>query len=258
MLLAQLYQRLSRQCNLMKAFTYDLHIHSCLSPCGDDDMTVNNIAGMAFIKGLSLVALTDHNSCKNLPAFFSAAEQYGIIPVPGMELTTAEEIHLLCLFETLDEAMNFDKAIEPYRMKLKNRIDVFGNQYIIDENDNVIGQEEYFLPIATMLSLDQAVEMARAHGAACMPAHIDRTSNGILAILGAMPNEPYFGYVELKDRAKRDESGVGERHVLVNSDAHYLEDINEAENTIKLPVDDHADANEVRKALINLLRGEAK
>ncbi len=242
----------------MKAFTYDLHIHSCLSPCGDDDMTVNNIAGMAFLKGLTLVALTDHNSCKNLPAFFSATEQYGIIPVPGMELTTAEEIHLLCLFDTLEAAMSFDSAIEPYRMKLKNRVEVFGYQHIIDENDEVIGEEEYFLPMATTLSLEAAVDMAVSHGAACMPAHIDRPSNGILAILGSMPDKPYFGYVELKDRAMRDECSVGERHVLVNSDAHRLEDINEAENTLKLPVDDSADAAEIRRALIKLLRGEAK
>ncbi len=242
----------------MKSFTYDLHIHSCLSPCGDDDMTVNNIAGMAFLKGLTLVALTDHNSCKNLPAFFRTAEQYGIIPVPGMELTTAEEIHLLCLFETLEEAMRFDSDIELYRMKLKNRVDVFGNQHILNENDEIIGEEEYFLPMATMLSLEDAVELALSHGAACMPAHIDRPSNGILAILGSMPDKPYFGYVELKNRAMRDDCGVGERHVLVNSDAHRLEDINEAENTVKLPVDDHSDAIEVRRALIKLLRGEAK
>lgn len=241
----------------MKAFTYDLHIHSCLSPCGDDDMTVNNIAGMAYIKGLRIVALTDHNTAKNCPAFFKVCEAYGVIPVAGVELTTAEEIHLLCLFETLDEAVAFDSDLSEYRMKIKNRPEFFGEQLILDEDDNVVGKEEFLLPPATTLSLEDAVRFAKAHGAACMPAHIDRPSNGILSILGSMPEEPDFGYYELFDRSKRDECGVGDdKHVLVNSDAHRLEDINEPENTVKLDVTDHSDDNEVRHALIRLLRGD--
>ena len=83
----------------MNRYYYDLHIHSCLSPCGDNDNTPNNIAGMATLCGLNIVALTDHNSCKNCPAFFAAAKKYGIIPIAGMELTTSEDIHIVCLFE---------------------------------------------------------------------------------------------------------------------------------------------------------------
>lgn len=241
----------------MKAFTYDLHIHSCLSPCGDDDMTVNNIAGMAYIKGLRIAALTDHNTAKNCPAFFKVCEAYGVIPVAGVELTTAEEIHLLCLFETLSEAMSFDEALLQYRMKIKNRPEFFGEQLILDEDDNVIGKEEFLLPPATMLTLGDAVQFAKSYGAACMPAHIDRPSNGILAILGSMPDTPRFGYVELRERESRDRCCAEGVHVLVNSDAHRLEDINEPENTVKLDVTDHADDGEVRHALIKMLRGDA-
>ena len=86
----------------MSRYYYDLHIHSCLSPCGDDDMTPANIAGMASLKGLTLLALTDHNSCRNCPAFFEACNAFGIVPVAGMELTTAEDIHLIVLFPTLE------------------------------------------------------------------------------------------------------------------------------------------------------------
>ena len=89
----------------MTEYFYDLHIHSALSPCADNDMTPNNIAGMAAIKGLSLLALTDHNSAKNCPAFFEACKQQGIVAIAGMELTTAEDIHLVCLFEQLDGAL---------------------------------------------------------------------------------------------------------------------------------------------------------
>ena len=97
----------------MSAYRYDLHLHSCLSPCADDDMTPYNIAGMAMLLGLQLLALTDHNSAKNCPAFFSACREYGLVPVPGMELCTAEEIHLICLFPSLADAMAFDAEALP-------------------------------------------------------------------------------------------------------------------------------------------------
>ena len=87
----------------MTPYYYDLHIHSCLSPCADNDMTPNNIAAMSALKGLQIIALTDHNSCKNCPAFLEACRANGIIAVAGMELSTAEDIHLVCLFEELDE-----------------------------------------------------------------------------------------------------------------------------------------------------------
>lgn len=86
--------------------SYDLHIHSCLSPCGDDDMTPNNIVGMAALKELNVIAVTDHNSCKNCPAIMKLAKAYGIIAIPGMELTTSEEVHVLCYFYTLAPGRN--------------------------------------------------------------------------------------------------------------------------------------------------------
>lgn len=226
-----------------------------MSPCGDEDMTVANIAGMAYLKELGIVALTDHNTAKNAPSFFEACEHYGIVPVAGVEVTTAEEIHLLCLFPTLEDAMRFDAELDGYRLKIKNKPEIFGEQLIVNTDDEVVGYDDYLLTVATMLSLDDAVSLARSYGAACMPAHIDRPSNGILAILGSMPEEPEFHYVELRDRSKREECGAESLHVIVNSDAHRLEDINEPENTIKLDVPDDADDDCVRRALIQLLRG---
>ena len=114
----------------MTPYYYDLHIHSCLSPCADDDMTPNNIAGMAALKGLQILALTDHNSCKNCPAFFAACKRQGIIPVAGMELSTAEDVHLVCLFENIEDAMRFDVEIEKHLMSVDNRPEIFGNQLV--------------------------------------------------------------------------------------------------------------------------------
>ena len=104
----------------MKRYYYDFHIHSCLSPCSDDDSTPDSIAGMGELNGLDIMALTDHNSCKNCPAFFDAAPKHGILPVAGMELTTSEDIHVVCLFEKLDQALSFSSEIENHIVKIKN------------------------------------------------------------------------------------------------------------------------------------------
>ena len=223
----------------MNPYYYDLHVHSCLSPCADDDMTPNNLAGMAALKGLQILALTDHNSCKNCPAFFEACRRQGIIPIAGMELSTAEDIHLVCLFETLEQAMTFDAVIEKHRMQIPNRPEIFGNQWILDGEDEPIGVEEILLISATDLPIDAAVDLARAYGAHVHPAHIDRESNGIVAILGDIPEEYGFSAFELKEAEKLEEtmarfSQVRKNAVLVSSDAHRLWEINEAEHSILL------------------------
>ena len=223
----------------MNRYYYDFHIHSCLSPCADNDMTPGNIAGMAALAGLQIVALTDHNSCRNCPAFFAAAKKYGIIPIAGMELTTAEDIHLVCLFETLEAAMNFDRTIEAHRMLIPNRPEIFGNQLILDGEDEPIGEEEILLISATDLPIEEAINLARAYGAHVYPAHIDRESNGIVAILGGLPEEYGFSAFELKEAEKLTEAmerfpQIRRESVLVSSDAHRLWEINEAEHSIFL------------------------
>ena len=114
----------------MNAYTYDLHLHSALSPCGENDITPNNMAGFLALGGYAIGALTDHNTAANCPAFFEACKRYGVVPVGGMELTTAEEIHLVCLFPTLEEAMAFDAGVARHRMKIQNRPEIFGEQQI--------------------------------------------------------------------------------------------------------------------------------
>lgn len=242
----------------MNKFYYDLHLHSCLSPCGDDDMTPNNIAGMAALKMLDIVALTDHNTAKNCPAFFKACKQNGVIAIAGMELTTAEDIHLVCLFETLEQAMDFDSFLQEKRILIKNRTDIFGEQLILDGDDNVIGSEEHLLSNATRLSLDEAFETATAYGALVYPAHIDRQANGIIATLGAMPESPCFNAVEFHSAEVMQEyfsrfPELNGKKTVVSSDAHYLWDINERENFFLLE-DEPYSSDLIRKRLFEHLR----
>ncbi|MBO4879410.1 MAG: PHP domain-containing protein [Clostridia bacterium] len=236
----------------MEPFSYDLHVHSCLSPCGDDDMTPCNIAGMAFLNGLKIVALTDHNSCKNCPAFFTACAEYGLVPIAGMELTTAEEIHMVCLFEELETALRFDEELQKYRMQIKNRVDIFGSQPIMGPGDTVTGEDPWFLPAATMLPIEEAAALVRSFGGICYPAHIDRESNGLLAVLGTFPEKPVFGLAELRER-KNTALAEG-RKLVVSSDAHRLWELNGAENFLHLDASAEDGADTIRAAFFRALR----
>lgn len=244
----------------MNRYYYDFHIHSCLSPCADNDMTPNNIAGMAALAGLNIVALTDHNSSRNCPAFFAAAKKNGIIPVAGMELTTAEDIHVVCLFEKLSDALRFNDEIDTKRVHIKNRTDIFGDQLLMDENDNVIGTEPDLLSNATVIPIgDVPALVERFHGF-CFPAHIDREANGILATLGFFPSDSGFTCVELHDPEKEAEyrmryPPLEDFRIVSGSDAHYLGDIRDKICYAELP-DEPYSSEFVRHQLFRWLRGE--
>ncbi len=237
-------------------YVYDLHNHSCLSPCADNDNTPNNIAGMAYLCGINIVALTDHNTAKNCPAFFEASKRYGIIPIAGMELTTSEDIHVICLFEKLESALQFDEYLQKRRVLIKNRTDIFGDQLILNSKDEIIGQDEFLLSNATTISLDEAPLLIREFGGTCYPAHIDRDANGIIAILGTLPPTPYFKCVEMHDGKKiSDYNGrydLSDKLIIVSSDAHYLTDITETNNFFELDADPGY-PDEVRRELFKLL-----
>ncbi len=222
-------------------------------------MTPNNIAGMATLCGLNIVALTDHNSCRNCPAFWKAAHKNGIIPIAGMELTTAEDIHVVCLFERLEDAMAFNDIIDTRRIRIKNRTEIFGEQLILDENDEVIGSEEDLLPNATTISIEEALPLVKSCGGVCFPAHIDREANGIIATLGIFPDSPPFRCVELHDMEKlgalqAENSALRGKFALTSSDAHYLHMMRDKDAYFELD-DEPFSSDRVRSSLFALLRG---
>ena len=243
----------------MSRYYYDLHIHSCLSPCADDDMTPGNICGMATLCGLNIIALTDHNSCGNVEAFLKVAKANGLIGIAGMELTTSEDIHIICLFEKAQDAVNFSDIVQKYRMIFPNKVELYGKQMYMDENDNEIGTEENFLPIATTLGLDDAVKLAKEYNAVVYPAHIDRMANGIVSILGTIPDTPKFSCFEFNSSEETQKYSnqfpeINSKQILINSDAHHLWSINEAENFIELD-DEPYSSDFVRHKLFEKLKG---
>ena len=204
------------------------------------------------------MALTDHNSCKNCPAFFTAARRQGIIPIAGMELTTSEDIHVIFLFEELSDAMKFDNYLDSRRILVENRVDVYGEQMIMDSEDNVIGTEKHLLSVATTVSVDECPALSRQFGAVCYPAHIDRQANGIISVLGTFPDVEAFTCVELHDGEKREEYyekyNLGNRVCVVGSDAHYLWDIRDKEHYFTID-DEPYSGNFVRHQFFKILRG---
>ncbi len=206
----------------------DLHIHSCLSPCADDDMTPANICGMAHLKGLDAIAVTDHNSARNLPYVKEAADYYGLLLLPGMEITTREEVHLLGYFPTVAAAVAAGEIFSSHLPPIPNRPEFFGRQLVMDTDDQIVAEETRMLIGATDLDLTECTEIIRSRGGVAVPAHINRGSNGLLVNLGMMPAEPEFPVVEVSPGLPVDAGAVAGRAVLHSSDAHQLGNILEA------------------------------
>ncbi len=220
-------------------FAVDFHIHSALSPCADDDMTPNNIVNMAILKGLDLIAITDHNSCKNLTAIMEVGKKQGLMVIPGMEVQTKEEVHILCLFKDLDIAMKFDEIIYESLPDVKNSEEVFGKQLIMDSQDKIIGKLEKLLISSSSLSIEETFDLVRAFGGFCIPAHVDRTSYSIISNLGFIPPALNIKTVEFSKRNEpqdiiRKFPFLKKFNYIISSDAHYLWDISEREFFIEI------------------------
>ncbi|MDD4310972.1 MAG: PHP domain-containing protein [Eubacteriales bacterium] len=244
----------------MSAYRCDLHMHSCLSPCADEDMTPGVIAGVGKLNGLNILALTDHNTCGNCKSFFAACENYGVVPVAGMELTTSEDVHLVCLFKTLSDALDFSALVDARRIKIKNKPEIFGIQRLIDLEDEPCGEEESLLINATTLSLEEATQLCKSHGGVAIPAHIDREANGLLSTLGDFPEEPDFPTIEVRDAEslpslERTYPILSRKRAIVSSDAHRIGEIAEPGFPINLPCEIGASDQTVRDALIAYLSG---
>ena len=217
-----------KRAEVMIEIYYDLHIHSCLSPCGDEDMTPRNIAGMMALAGYEVIALADHNSVKNCEGIAQAAGQEGILVVPAMELCTREEVHVLCLLPDIDAANQLEQYIYTTMPNIKNRADIFGRQIHMDGQDKIIGEEERLLISAANIGIYDVYDLVKSYGGTAMPAHMDRQSFSLISNLGFYDSLMQFPVIELT--ADCDSAAFKKQHNItiphiVNSDAHSLEQI---------------------------------
>lgn len=208
---------------------YDMHIHSALSPCGDNDMTPNNIVNMSIIKGLDVISVTDHNSCGNVRAVMEVAGDR-ILVIPGMEIETSEEVHVVCYFADISDCERMHEEVKKHMPKIKNNEKIYGEQLLMNAEDEIIGKEENLLVTATELNIFEVFELVKKYDGVAVLAHIDRTSFSVLSNLGFIPPELEISAVEItpKNRTKY-ENEYKKYKIISNSDAHYLEDINEPE-----------------------------
>ncbi len=200
-------------------------------------MTPANIAGMAALKGLDVIALTDHNTCRNCPAILEAADAYGVLAIPGMEITTSEEVHVLCLFENLLDALSFDNYVYQRLLPIPNKPEIFGQQQIYDSNDQILGEEPLLLINSTSISFDNLWRIVHDFHGVMVPAHIDKSTTSLISNLGFVPPDSLFKTAELKNLShlhalQKTNPYLKDCHIISNSDAHYLQDINEPLLTI--------------------------
>ncbi len=227
---------------------YDLHIHTALSPCGDEDMTPNNIVNMACIKGLGMIGVTDHNSAKNVRAVMEAARGK-IKVIPGIEVTTGEEVHTLCYFPDVAAAEDMGELLKKYMQDIKNRPEIFGRQLVINSEDYVVAEEENLLINAVNLDIYEVQRETKKRGGFFVPAHIDKTSYSITSNLGFLPPDLEVDGLEVTQGGLVEYSSkYSSYEIITNSDAHYLEDISECENFFR------EDGKITKKLLENLYK----
>lgn len=213
----------------MKSFSCDLHIHSALSPCGSLEMSPRDIVRKAKEVGLDIIAITDHNMVENALHACEIGRKYDVLVLPGMELQTAEEIHLLIIFESNKVALDFQATVYGLLPPVANEADYFGDQVVVNENDEIVRFEERLLLNSVQISLDAAVALAKSLGAIVIPSHIDASAFSIISQIGYIPETLQFDGLEIRDRNNIPEvmPFITKKGLpfLTFSDAHYLADV---------------------------------
>ena len=223
---------------MLKKFKADLHIHSCLSPCSDWAMSPKKIVKQSLEVGLDLIALCDHNSAENAAATMREGKRQGVQVLPGMEICSKEEVHILALFDELAPALEMQAYVYA-NLPGENKTEVFGFQIIANEQDEVISENPRLLIGATRLGLHDIVEKTHVLGGINISCHVDRPAYGIINQLGFIPEDLNLDGLEVSYRIKLAEAaqtipGVENLSFVTASDAHFLNDIGKTYTVFEL------------------------
>lgn len=206
-----------------------MHIHTCLSPCGDWEMSPKKIIEKSLEKNLDIIGICDHNSAENVEAVIKAGAGKGIRVLPGMEICSKEEVHILSIFETTKQALSMQEYVYNH-LTGKNSPERFGYQIVADENDEVSGENEKLLIGATSLKLSEIVDKIHSLNGLCIASHVDRPTFGIISQLGFIPPDLPLDGVEISWRIEPSEAikqipDIKSFPYIVSSDAHFPADI---------------------------------
>jgi PHP family Zn ribbon phosphoesterase len=210
----------------MNTFRAELHVHTVLSPCAGVEMIPPLIVQEALECGIHLIAITDHNASANFSAVLEAAQGTELIVLPGMELQTKEEVHLLCLFDTLEQLQEWQKKVDDQLPDIPNNVEFFGEQFVVDASGDFLRREERLLINSTHFELEEAAEAVTSLGGLAIPAHVDRKANGLIEILGLIP--PGFNALEISrhispEAARQKFSQLRGYPLLQSGDVHLLD-----------------------------------
>ena len=233
----------------------DLHNHSCLSPCGSLELSPAVLARLARERGLGLAALTDHNSARNAPAFGECARREGLAALYGMEAASAEEAHVLCLFASVEAALDFSGFLERHIPPLPYDSRLLGDQAVVDADENILDLPELYLGAALDLGWEELCAEADRRGALVIPAHIDRPAFGVLAQLGFLPEGPYAAVEALRPPSGDEARGYP---VVSGSDAHHPEHVARRSFELDLPEDWRAPDGTVRLGVLREALAEGR
>ncbi|MEA4908026.1 MAG: PHP domain-containing protein [Anaerolineaceae bacterium] len=207
----------------------ELHVHTVLSPCAQVEMIPPLIVREAVERGINLLAITDHNATANIAAVQQAARQAGLVVLPGMELQTQEEVHVLCLFDSLEQAQALQETVTDHLPDVPNRADYFGEQFVVDETGDFIRREERLLINSTSLSIKAAWEIVAGLGGLLIPAHVNRKAFGLLNNLGFVPTDFPVEVLEISRHLKPGEATqkfpqLSGYPLIQSGDVHGLDD----------------------------------
>lgn len=220
----------SRFVIILPTYRADLHIHTVLSPCGEVEMIPPLIVQACVQKGIQLIAITDHNASANVLPVQEAARSSNLTVLPGMEIQTLEEVHMLCLFDDLNQLFAWQKRVNASLPNLKNNPHYFGEQFIVDATGDLIACEEQLLLTSTSIPLEQAISEVHILGGLAIPAHVDRKSYSLFANLGVIPQGLAADAIEISpaispERALQMFPDLHNYPLIQNGDAHCLDDI---------------------------------
>jgi 3',5'-nucleoside bisphosphate phosphatase len=239
----------------LKKFRADLHVHTVLSPCAAIEMIPPLIVQEALDSGINLIAITDHNSTANIFSVMKAAQGTELMVIPGMELQTREEVHVLCLFDSMDQVKEWQKVVDNNLPPFQNDPEYFGEQFVVDETGEFIRSEERLLLTSTHLSFEDAFRKVNELGGLFIPAHVNRKAFGLFSILGMVPVDVPVEALEISrhinvSEAERQYPQSKGYPLIQNGDVHYVNEfLGSSEYYIEQPV-----LNEIRQA-INHLNG---
>lgn len=237
----------------MKTYRVDFHIHTVLSPCGDLDMSPKNIIEKAKERKIDIIGITDHNSTKQCSVMKKTGDKNGIFVLQGVEITTKEEVHCLAFFENDDTLSKFQNYIEQHLPDIKNNVDLFGYQVVVDENENIVEQIDTLLISAINCSISQIEKVVHSLGGLFIPAHIDKLKNSVISQLGFLPKDLNVDALELSKHTTRKiflaKNDYLKKYAFVqSSDAHFVDNIGDASTLLRM---NKLNFGEIKQALAN-------